>query len=412
MILKMDDKKIIIIGGGQASCQVAASLRQKKFTGDISILSSESYLPYQRPPLSKKYLSGELAAERLYLKPDKFYEELNIEVILDSYVEEIDRKKSQLTFSKDKGHKNIEYDNLVIATGTEARLMAKENPNLQGIHYLRSIDDVEMIKSSLKGSKNMVIIGGGYIGLEVAAVANTLGLNVTVVEMASRILERVTSPTISSFYNSFHESRGVKILTNTSVQGINGDNRVSSVETSSGSIDADIVIVGIGVLPCQALAEDAGIKVDNGIVVDEFCKTSDDYIFSAGDCTLHPSHFYNKNIRLESVHNAIEQGKTVASSIIGEKVSYNQIPWFWSDQYELKLQIAGLNNDYDEYVVRGNLDENSFSVFYFKSGYMIASDCINSAQEHMMSRKFISEKTKIDLHKLQNKEISIKEVIS
>jgi 3-phenylpropionate/trans-cinnamate dioxygenase ferredoxin reductase subunit len=396
----MNDKKIVIIGGGQASCQVATSLRQKKFTGDISILSSESYLPYQRPPLSKKYLSGELAAERLYLKPEKFYEEQNIEIILDSYVEEIDRKKSQLTFSKDKGHKNIQYDNLVIATGTQARLMPVEKTNLQGIHYLRSIDDVEMIKSSLKGSKNLVIIGGGYIGLEVAAVANTLGLNVTVVEMASRILERVTSPTISSFYNSFHESRGVKILTNTLVQGINGDNRVSSVETSSGSIKADIVIVGIGVLPCQSLAEDAGVKVDNG------------NIFSAGDCTLHPSHFYNKNIRLESVHNAIEQGKTVASSIVGEKVAYNQIPWFWSDQYELKLQIAGLNGDYDEHVIRGNLDENSFSVFYFKSGYMIASDCINSAQEHMMSRKFIAEKTKIDFHRLQNKEISIKEVIS
>ena len=407
----MSEKKIVIIGGGQASCQVATSLRQKKFTGDISILSSESYLPYQRPPLSKKYLSGELAAERLYLKPEKFYEEQNINIILDSYVEEIDRKNSQLIFSKDKNHISFDYDNLVIATGTEPRLMPTDNSDMEGVHYLRSISDVEKIKSSLKDSKNMVIIGGGYIGLEVAAVSKTLGLNVTVIEMASRILERVTSPTISSFYNSFHESKGVKILTSTSVKGINGDKRVSSVETSSGTIDADIVIVGIGVLPCQSLAEDSGIAVDNGIIVDEFCKTSDDNIFSAGDCTLHPSAFYNKNIRLESVHNAIEQGKTVASSIIGEKIAYNQIPWFWSDQYELKLQIAGLNNDYDHHIIRGNIEENSFSVFYFKSGYMIASDCLNSAQEHMMSRKFISEKTKINFDSLQNKEIPIKEVM-
>ena len=229
--------------------------------------------------------------------------------------------------------------------------MPTDNSDMEGVHYLRSISDVEKIKSSLKDSKNMVIIGGGYIGLEVAAVSKTLGLNVTVIEMASRILERVTSPTISSFYNSFHESKGVNILTSTSVKGINGDKKVSSVETSLGTIDADIVIVGIGVLPCQSLAEDSGIEVDNGINVDVFCKTSDDNIFSAGDCTLHPSKFYNKNIRLESVHNAIEQGKTVASSIIGEKIAYNQIPWFWSDQYELKLQIAGLNNDYDHHII-------------------------------------------------------------
>ena len=407
----MSEKKIVVIGGGQASCQVAASLRQKKFNGDINIISSESYLPYQRPPLSKKYLSGELAAERLYLKPEKFYDEHNINISLASCVEEIDRKNSQLVFFKDKTHKKISYDNLIIATGTQPRLIPLDNPKLGGLHYLRSIADVEMIKSSLKDSKNMVIIGGGYIGLEVAAVSKTLGLDVTVIEMAPRILERVTSPIISSFYHSFHESKGVKIMTNTSVKGVNGKNRVSSVETSSGNIEADLVVVGIGVMPCQSLAEESGISVDNGIIVDEFCKTSDDNIYSAGDCTLHPSDFYGKNIRLESVHNAIEQGKTVASSIVGEKVAYNQIPWFWSDQYDLKLQIAGLNSEYDNYIIRGNIVENKFSVFYFKSGLMIASDCVNSAQEHMMSRRFISEKIKIDFDRLQNKEIPIKEVV-
>ena len=408
----MSEKNIVIIGGGQAASQVAISLRQKNFTGDISILSSEEYHPYQRPPLSKKYLSGELESERLYLKPKKFYEDQNINVMLNSYVEEIDRSNSKLTFSKNNGEEStINYDNLVISTGTSPRLIPLDNPNLKGVHYLRSIKDVEEIKKSLIGAKSMVIIGGGYIGLEVAAVSKKLGLNVTVVEMANRILERVTSPIISSFYHSYHESNGVEIRTSTSVIGINGDLNVSSVETSSGIIEADIVVVGIGVLPCQDLAEKAGIETNNGIVVNEFCISSDSNIFSAGDCTLHPSAFYKRDIRLESVHNAIEQGKTVASSIMGEFIPYNQIPWFWSDQYDLKFQIAGLNTDYDEHIVRGQPANNSFSVFYFKDGNMISSDCVNSAPEHMMSRRFIFNKTEVDLEKLQNKEIPIKEVI-
>ena len=408
----MSEKNIVIIGGGQAASQVATSLRQKNFAGDISILSSEEYLPYQRPPLSKKYLSGELDSERLYLKPEKFYEDQNINVMLNSYVEEIDRSNSKLTFSKNNGEESsINYDNLVISTGTSPRLIPLDNPNLKGVHYLRSIKDVEGIKKSLIGAKSMVIIGGGYIGLEVAAVSKKLGLNVTVVEMANRILERVTSPIISSFYHSYHESNGVEIRTSTSVIGINGDLNVSSVETSSGIIEADIVVVGIGVLPCQDLAEKAGIETNNGIVVNEFCISSDSNIFSAGDCTLHPSAFYKRDIRLESVHNAIEQGKTVASSIMGEFIPYNQIPWFWSDQYDLKFQIAGLNTDYDEHIVRGQPENNSFSVFYFKDGNMISSDCVNSAPEHMMSRRFIFNKTEVDLEKLQNKEIPIKEVI-
>ena len=408
----MSEKNIVIIGGGQAASQVAISLRQKNFTGDISILSSEEYHPYQRPPLSKKYLSGELESERLYLKPKKFYEDQNINVMLNSYVEEIDRSNSKLTFSKNNGEESsINYDNLVISTGTSPRLIPLDNPNLKGVHYLRSIKDVEEIKKSLIGAKSMVIIGGGYIGLEVAAVSKKLGLNVTVVEMANRILERVTSPIISSFYHSYHESNGVEIRTSTSVIGINGDLNVSSVETSSGIIEADIVVVGIGVLPCQSLAEKAGIETNNGIVVNEFCISSDSNIFSAGDCTLHPSAFYKRDIRLESVHNAIEQGKTVASSIMGEFIPYNQIPWFWSDQYDLKFQIAGLNTDYDEHIVRGQPENNSFSVFYFKDGNMISSDCVNSAPEHMMSRRFIFNKTEVDLEKLQNKEIPIKEVI-
>ena len=409
----MSEKNIVIIGGGQASSQVATSLRQKNFTGGISILSSEGYLPYQRPPLSKKYLSGELESERLYLKPEKFYKDQNINILLNSYVEEIDRKNSKLVFSKlNEGEGKIDYDNLVIATGTSPRLIPLDNPNLKGVHYLRSIDDVEGIKRSLVNAKNMVIIGGGYIGLEVAAVAKNLGLNVTVVEMASRILERVTSPVISSFYHSYHESKGVEIMTSTSVDGISGDTNVSSVETSIGSIEADIVVVGIGVLPCQELAEKSGIDTNNGIVVNEFCISSDKNIFSAGDCTLHPSAFYKRDVRLESVHNAIEQGKTVASSIMEDFIPYNQIPWFWSDQYDLKLQMAGLSSGYDESVILGDIDAAEFIACYGKDGHLIAIDSVNQSKQFMLFKRALSNGFKLEMSLIKNKDFQPESIFS
>ena len=302
------------------------------------------------------------------------------------------------------------YDNLVIATGTKPRTINVDKKISDKVFYLRSIDDVLSIRDKIKQSKKVTIIGGGYIGLEVAAVINNLGLHVTIVEMASRILERVTSEVISSFYSKIHSNAGVEILTNTSVEGISGNEKGIEVITSNGSIISDFVIVGIGVLPCDTIADDAGIEVNNGIIVDEFCRTSNESVFSAGDCTMHPNMFYNKNIRLESVHNAIEQGKTVASSIIGEMTSYDQVPWFWSDQYKTKLQIVGLLDNYDDIVVRGDLKNESFAVFYIKNNTIIASDCVNRPAEHMMSRKLISEKIVIKKDRLSDESVSIKEV--
>ena len=405
----MDNQKIIIIGGGQAGCQTATSLRTSGFLGEISIYCSENYLPYQRPPLSKKFLLGELDKERLFFKPEKFYRDNNINFFLNSYVTkiEIDNKKIFLNNNEEDS-----YDKLVIATGTKPREIDVDKDSAKNIFYLRSIDDVLEIKGKVQSSKKVAIIGGGYIGLEVAAILKKLGLSVTIIEMAGRILERVTSQIISDFYTKVHNEEGVKILTSTSVESITKKSKDMEILTNNGSINADFIVVGIGVIPCDELASESGLKVQNGILVNEFCETSEKDIYSAGDCTVHPNSYYNKDIRLESVHNAIEQGKTVASSIMNKKTPYSQIPWFWSDQYDLKLQIAGLCIDYDDIIVRGNSDNRSFAVFYMKDNYMIASDCINCPGEHMMSRKIISDKIIVDKNRLSDDSIPIKEVIN
>lgn len=352
---------------------------------------------------------GELDKERLFFKPEKFYIENEISINLNSYVQRIDIENKEIFLENDKKEN---YDNLVIATGTIPRKIDIDKKISDKVFYLRSIEDVLNIRDKIKESKKVTIIGGGYIGLEVAAIINNLGLQVTIVEMASRILERVTSETISSFYTKVHRQAGVEVLTNTSVEGLSENNNGIEVITSNGGIISDFVIVGIGVLPCDTLASESGIEVNNGIIVDEFCRTSNDSVFSAGDCTMHPNIFYNKNIRLESVHNAIEQGKTVASSIMGEKISYNQVPWFWSDQYDTKLQIVGLLDNYDDIVVRGDTEKQSFAVFYTKDNAIIASDCVNRPAEHMMSRKLISEKVLIDKDRLSDETIPIKEIVN
>ena len=405
----MDDQKIIIIGGGQAGCQTATSLRASGFLGEISIYCSENYLPYQRPPLSKKFLLGELDKERLFFKPEKFYRDNNINFFLNSYVIKIEKENKKIFLNNNE---EDSYDKLVIATGTKPREIDVDKDSAKNIFYLRSIDDVLEIKGEVQSSKKVAIIGGGYIGLEVAAILKKLGLSVIIIEMAGRILERVTSQIISDFYTKVHNEEGVKILTNTSVESITKKSKDMEILTNNGPISADFIVVGIGVIPCDELASESGLKVQNGILVNEFCETSEKDIYSAGDCTVHPNSYYNRDIRLESVHNAIEQGKTVASSIMNKKEPYNQIPWFWSDQYDLKLQIAGLCIDYDDIIVRGNSDSRSFAVFYMKNNYMIASDCINCPGEHMMSRKIISDKIIVDKNRLSDDSIPIKEVIN
>ena len=385
---------VVIVGAGHAAGQVVATLKQKKFAGQIVLLGEEPYLPYQRPPLSKKFLAGELDAERLHFKPASFYDADNIDTRLQTRVIEIARA-DQVVHSSDG--QAVPFDKLVIATGSRARQLPVDGHALNGVHYLRAIDDVDRIRAGIAADRKVVIVGAGYIGLEVAAVCRTLQLDVTVVEMADRVMSRVVSPQVSAFFQHYHEQQGVRFRLSTGLQALHGNGHVNAVELAGGEqIAADLVIIGAGIVPNVELAADAGLEVDNGIVVDDRCRTSDTNIFAVGDCTSHPNSIYGRRLRLESVHNALEQAKVAASNICGDDLQYSQVPWFWSDQYGLKLQIAGLSDGYDQAVLRGNVDENSFACLYSREGVLIAVDAINAPKEFMQAKKLIAEGAVID----------------
>lgn len=402
--------RVVIVGAGHAAGQVVASLRQHKFDGDIVLVGDEPYLPYQRPPLSKKFLAGDLPAERLYVKPASFYDDSSITLQLDTRVAAIDRDTKCV---KIDGGEDVSYDKLVIATGSRVRRLPVEGANLNGVHYLRSIADVDNIRTDMEAGRKLVIIGAGYIGLEVAAVAQQAGLNVTVVEMADRVMSRVVSPEISDFYQIEHTNHGVRFRLSTGVSSLGGKKRVKSVTTSEGEeIPADLVVIGIGILPNTELAANAGLDVENGIVVDDHCQTSDPNILAVGDCTSHPNPIYDRRLRLESVHNAAEQAKTAAANICGQDVAYAQVPWFWSDQYDLKLQIAGLSEGYDDVVIRGNPAERSFSCLYLQDGRLIAVDAINAPRDFVQSKQLIADRAEIPTEKLADSETPLKELAS
>ena len=398
-------KTIVIAGAGHAAGQVVASLRQHDFDGRIVLVGDEPYLPYQRPPLSKKFLAGDMPAERLYFKPESFYED--VELHLDTRIAAIERDARCVV--SDTGE-SIAYDTLVLALGSRVRRLPVEGADLPGVHYLRSIADVEGIRAGLDKGKSLVVIGAGYIGLEVAAVAQQAGLDVTVLETEDRVMSRVVSPEVSDFYQIQHTNRGVKLRLATSATSIDGKRRVRAVTTSAGeSVPADLVVIGVGIVPNTELAAEAGLDVDNGIVVDERCVTSDPDIYAVGDCTLHPNGIYERNLRLESVHNALEQAKTAAANICGRETAYCQVPWFWSDQYDLKLQIAGLSEGYDEVVIRGNPAECSFSCVYLKNEHVIAVDAINAPRDFVQSKQLIEKRVEVSAEQLADAEVQLKE---
>jgi len=404
----MGPDKVVIVGAGHASGQVVATLRQRKFDGSICLIGEESYLPYQRPPLSKKYLAGELPAERLHFKADKFYDEPNIDVHLDTAIGHIDRSKKVVR--SDSG-REFPYDNLVLSLGAHPRQVDLPGVELSGVHYLRTIQDVDAIREKFGPGCRLVIVGAGYIGLEVAAVAAQLGLDVTVVEMLDRVMSRVVSEQVSEFYQEEHMQRGVKLLLSTGIKGFSGDGNVHAVDLSDGTqIEAELVIIGIGVIPNTDLATASGLEVSNGIVVDDHCRTSDPMIYAVGDCTFHPNDLLGRQVRLESVHNALEQAKTAAANICGEDLRYAQVPWFWSDQYDLKLQIAGLSQDYDQTIIRGDPADRSFSCLYLNDGRLIAVDAINRPKDFMQSKKLIAEHAVIDPSLLADAAVQLKEM--
>ncbi|MEL7185623.1 MAG: FAD-dependent oxidoreductase [Pseudomonadota bacterium] len=402
--------RIVIVGAGHAAGQLVASLKQKKHAGEIVVIGEEPYLPYQRPPLSKKFLAGELPAERLIFKPESFYDDDNIEIRLSTRITSIDRRGKVLLSEAGEA---IHYDKLVLAIGSRVRTIPIDGTDLSGVHYLRTIDDVTRIRSDVEASRRAVIVGGGYIGLEVAAVLRTAGLKVTVVEMADRVMSRVVSPEISDFYQIEHASHGVNLRLSTGVTAIRGDDRVSSVATDAGeAIKADVVIIGAGIVPNVELGREAGLDTDDGIVVDAHCRTSDPHIYAVGDCTSHPSETYGRSLRLESVPNALEQAKTAAANLCGEAATYTEVPWFWSDQYDLKLQIAGLSQGYDDVVIRGNPTDRSFACLYLKDGVVIAADAVNAPRDFMQSKALIAGKACIDKESLADTDRQLKELAS
>lgn len=372
------------------------------------LVGDEAWLPYQRPPLSKKYLAGELPPERLLFKPADFYAVPGVEVRLETRIAAVDRERRLVTTAADE---RIPYDTLVIATGSRPRRIRVPGSDKQGLHYLRSIDDVARIRADLQTARNVAIIGAGYIGLEVAAVVRQLGHDVCVMEMADRVMRRVVSPVVSEFFQAEHEARGVRFLLSTELEALEGNRRINSVRTNAGhSAPADVVIAGIGIVPNTELAAAAGLDVDNGIVVDTHCRTADPRIYAVGDCTSHPNSIYGRRIRLESVHNALEQAKTAAANICGNDAQYTQVPWFWSDQYDLKLQIAGLSDGYDDVVVRGKPATRSFSCLYLRDGALIACDAINAPRDFVQSKALIAARLEIPRHRLADTAIPLKDL--
>ena len=379
-------ERIIIIGAGQAGAQAIATLRAEGFEGSLTLIGDEAYLPYQRPPLSKAYLAGDFARERLFLKPDAFYAEAACDVRLSVAAEAIDRRSKTLRLSDGT---QLSYDRLLLTTGASVRKLPVPGAGLAGVYYLRGIADVDALRLHFQAGTRLAIVGGGYIGLEVAAVAVKHGLKVTVIEAADRVMVRAASPEISAFYEKIHRANGVEFVLGAMAERFEGGARAEGVSTNLGRVEADFILAGIGIVPNCELAQEAGLACDNGILVDEYGVTSDPDIFAAGDCTSHPG-FAGGRVRLESVQNAIDQAKHAALAALGKPMAYREVPWFWSDQYDLKLQIAGLARPGDARVLRGNPDSRKFSVFHLRDGVVAAVEAVNAAPDYIVGRRLIA----------------------
>ncbi|HEY2779960.1 MAG TPA: FAD-dependent oxidoreductase [Steroidobacteraceae bacterium] len=398
---------IVIVGGGQAGAQAIDTLRREGFTGRLVLVSDEASLPYQRPPLSKKFLSGELAPERLLFRHRPFYDEHAVELKLGVRAIGVQPGARQVVLSS--GEK-LRYDRLLLCLGAVPRPLTCPGADLRGVHYLRDVADATAIQRDLKPGARVVIIGGGYIGLEIAATARQMGCAVTVLEMADRVMNRVVASNVSEYFAHEHRTQGVRIVCNSRVVRLEGSGRVESVVCADGSLyPVDSLIVGVGALPNSQLASEAGLKCANGIVVDEYCRTSDPAIYAAGDCTNFFSPRYQSRLRLESVDNAFEQSKVAASNMIGHAAVHDRVPWFWSDQFDNKLLIVGLSSGHDQQVTRGDPATRSFSVCYLKGGELLAVEAVNHAKDYMAARKLIPERLCPDIDRLADPRIGIKD---
>ena len=401
--------RLVVAGGGQAAFALIAKLRALKDERPITVIAGEASLPYQRPPLSKKYLLREMDLDRLLYRPAEWYREHDIDIRLSTTVTAIDRAARTVTLSDGS---TLDYETLAIATGsTPRRLPDAVGGNLDGVFTVRDFTDADRLAEEMKPGRHALIVGGGYIGLEAAAVARSLGLEVTVIEMADRILQRVASAATSNIVREIHKSRGVDIREGTGLSRLVGtDGRVTAAELTDGTaIPVDLVIVGIGVVANDGIAHEAGLAIGNGILVDAFGRTEDPAIHAMGDCAVLP--YQGLNIRLESVQNAVDQAEAVAALLAGGSAPYEPKPWFWSDQYDVKLQIAGFGLGHDETIVRPGQREGSVSVWYFRQGRFIAVDAINDAKAYVTGKKLLDLGVTPDRALLQDPAVDLKTLL-
>lgn len=401
------DKTVIFIGASHAAAQGCVSLRQNGFDGRIIVIGDEPHLPYHRPPLSKDFLSGGKTLSDILLRPAEAYSKADIEMRLGVKVTMINRRDKTILCNDGA---EVSYDKLVLCTGARVRRLPVPGEDLDGVFYLRNADDVIAISEAITQAKRVVIIGGGYIGLETAASLRKQGLDVTVLEAMERILQRVTPPELSEFYRRIHREEGVHIIEGLSASEIIKTDDGLRVKSSDGaSFEADMVIIGIGVIPNTELADLAGLSVGNGVEVDGQCRTNDPDIYAAGDVTHHHNPLYDVNLRLESVPNATEQAKIVAAHICGKDVTYNSLPWFWSDQFDLKLQIAGLSAGYDNLVIRGNISQGrSLAVYAFQGDRLLSVDAVNAPRDFMAGKMALMRGKTFDKTLLANPEADLK----
>ncbi len=390
----MTQGTVLIVGAGHAGFQVAASLRQHGYGDRICLINDEAHLPYQRPPLSKAYLKGEGRPDSLMFRPDKFYRDQNIELIADRAVS-IDRGARRLLLASGTSR---DYGHLVLATGARNRLLDIPNANLANVRYLRILDESEALRKQIASGQRVVVIGAGFIGLEFAATARIKGLEVDVAELASRVMGRAVTAEISDYFQERHTAAGIRIHLGVQATSIEADGtKVTGVSLSDGRhLPADLVVVGVGVLPNVELAAEAGLPVASGIIVDEQLLTADPNISAIGDCALFASPRFGGSLRLESVQNATDHARCVAARLTGDAKTYDGLPWFWSDQADDKLQIAGLTTGYDRVVVRGDRAQRSFSAFCYKAGKLVGIESVNRAADHVFGRKILGVNRSIE----------------
>lgn len=408
----MEKDPVIVAGAGQAGAQLAQCLRQEGYAGPITLIGEEPFPPYERPPLSKDYLAGKRDAGRLLLRKPEYWSQRQVDIVLGARVTGVDPAMRRVALEDGA---TLRYRWLVWAAGGRPRRLACPGADLDGIHYVRSIADIDRLKGDLEQpERRIVIIGGGYIGLEAAAVLRSFGHHVSLVEMQDRLLARVTSDIVSDFFLDLHAHHGINVFLSTGVTRVTGRNgRVDGVVLSTGgSLPADLVVVGVGIVPNVEPLAAAGISCPNGVSVDRFCRTSDPRILAIGDCALHPNIYADGgSVRLESVQNAIDQANVAASVILGRPKPYSAMPWFWSDQYGVKMQTAGLSAGYDRAVVRGAFGKIPFSVAYLRAGRLIAMDCMGAPKDFVQSRALVMERAAIDWQHLADPDIELKSLM-